>query len=48
MSDPELHEITSIAPKWDPHWAIPGVALFLYQNDLWNASTKIAVCSIVK
>jgi hypothetical protein len=22
MSDPELHEISSIAPKWDPHWAI--------------------------
>jgi hypothetical protein len=22
MSDPELHEITSIAPKWDPLWVI--------------------------
>jgi hypothetical protein len=22
MSDPELHEISSIAPKWDPHWVV--------------------------
>ena len=22
MSNPELHEITLIAPKWDPHWVI--------------------------
>jgi hypothetical protein len=22
MSDPELHEITLFAPKWDPHWVI--------------------------
>jgi len=48
MSDPELHEISSIAPKLAPLWVISKRGLFLYQNDLRNASTKITVCSVIQ
>jgi hypothetical protein len=34
MSDPELHEITLIAPKWDPHWVISRRALILVSERL--------------
>jgi len=34
MSDPELHEITSLAPKWDPHWVISRRALILVSERL--------------
>lgn len=40
MSAPELHEITSIAPKWTRFASFPGVVLLFYQNDLRTASTK--------
>jgi hypothetical protein len=49
MSDPELHEITLYRAKEEP---VPssflGVVLLFYQNDLWTASTKITVCSIIQ
>jgi len=49
VSDPELHEITLNRAKVEP---VPssflGVVLLFYQNDLWTASTKIRVCSIIQ
>jgi hypothetical protein len=47
MSDPELHEITSIAPKWTGSASFPGVVLFLYQKGLRNASRKIAFYGMI-
>ncbi len=47
MSDPELHEMTSIAPKWSRFASFPGVGLFLYQNGLQNASRKIIVYGMI-
>jgi len=34
--------------SWPRFGSFPGVVLSLYQNDLRNASTKIAVCSIIQ
>jgi hypothetical protein len=44
MSDPESHEITLNRAKEEPVPAsFPGVVLLFYQNNLWSASTKIAL-----
>jgi hypothetical protein len=47
MSDPELHEITSIAPKWTGSASFPGVLSFLYQKGLRNASKKITIYGMI-
>jgi hypothetical protein len=44
MSASELHEITLNRAKEEPVPAsFPGVVLLFYQNNLWSASTKVAL-----
>ena len=48
MSVSELHEITLNRAKEEPVPAsFPGVVLFLYQNNLRNASIKITIYSMI-